>query len=102
MFYENTPNGENFGDSDALIVNDKDNAEITGTYTGSPVLWSYDIDANTQGGRVPGVPGQPVNVVVVGLGTSGGQWTRTNYTITRTQGQSIQITPNLERNYSNP
>lgn len=102
MFYENTPNGENFGDSDALLVNDVSGSPIQGTYNGSAYQWNYDIDANTQGGRVPGSPGAPVNVVVVGLGLSGGQWTRTNHTITRTQGQTIQITPNQERNYSNP
>lgn len=102
MFYDNTPNNQNFGDSDALLVNNVAGAAIAGTYDGNPYQWNYDIDANTQGGRVPGIPGQPVNVVVVGLGLSGGQWTRTNHTITRTQGQTIQITPNQERNYSNP
>ena len=98
VFFSTNPSG-NFGTSTAVVVQDKDGNPIQGTYSGSPVNFSFAYDTNNQGGRTPATNAA---VKVVGLGLSGGQYTIVDYTITRTQGQSILLAPALERNYSNP
>lgn len=101
MFFTTTPNGSNYGETDALIVNDKNGTPISGTYTGAPVDWTFNYDSNTQGGRTVSPPGN-VNVKVVGIGLLGGQFASVDHVITRTAGQSILLAPAQERNYSNP
>lgn len=98
VFFSTNPAG-NFGTSTAVVVQDKDGNPIQGTYSGSPVNFSFAYDTNNQGGRTPATNAA---VKVVGLGLSGGQYTIVDYTITRTQGQNILLAPALERNYSNP
>lgn len=98
LFFLDTPTGD-FGTVDAIIVNDASGNPITGTYSGSPVPFTFAYDSNTQGGRTAGTPAQ---VVAVAIGLTGGQYVSSNTTITRTQGQTIQLAPALERNYQNP
>lgn len=98
MFFIDTPTGD-FGTADAIIVKDKDGNDITGTYTGSPVSFTFAYDTNTQGGRTPATPAA---VKVIGLGLAGGQYVDVDYTITRQAGQNILLAPAQERNYSNP
>ena len=98
MFFATNPTGD-FGTSTAVIVQDKDGNPITGTYSGSPVTFTFAYDTNAQGGRTPAVNAP---VTVVGLGLTGGQYTSVDYTITRTAGQSILLAPAQERNYTNP
>lgn len=98
MFFADTPTGD-YGTADAIIVNDKDGVPITGTYSGSPVSWTFAYDANVQGGRTA-ITNAPVKVV--GIGLNGGQFIVVDHTITRTAGQSILLAPAQERNYSNP
>ena len=88
-----------FGSDSALIVNDKDGNPITGTYTGSPVSFTFAYDTNTQGGRTPATDAA---VKLVGLGLVGGQYVSVDATITRSAGQSVLLAPAIERNYSNP
>lgn len=88
-----------YGTAGAIVVNDASGNPIEGTYTGSPVTFSFAYDSNTQGGRTAGTPA-PVTAVAIGL--TGGQFVSTTTTITRTQGQTIQLAPAKERNYSNP
>ena len=90
---------DNYGTVNAIIVDDKDGIDISGTYGGSSVTFSFAYDSNTQGGRTAGTN---ASVVVVGIGLTGGQFVTVNHTITRTQGQSILLAPALERNYVNP
>ena len=97
MFFTDTPSGD-YGTANAIIVNDKDGSPISGTYNGSPVAFSFAYDSNTQGGRTPAT-NAPVKVV--GIGLTGGQFISVDHTITRTQGQSILISPAQERNYVN-
>jgi hypothetical protein len=101
MFFTTTPNNNDYGTATALLVNDKDGNPISGTYSGSPIPWTFNYDSNTQGGRTISPPGN-VNVKVVGLGLSGGQFTVVDHVITRTAGQSILVSPAQERNYANP
>jgi hypothetical protein len=98
MFFDTTPTG-NYGTASAIIVNDKDGNPITGTYSGSPVAFTFAYDTNTQGGRTAGTT--PV-VKVLGLGLTGGQYVEVDANITRAAGQSILLAPALERNYQNP
>jgi hypothetical protein len=98
MFFDTTPTGD-YGTSNAIIVNDKDGVPITGTYAGSPVSWTFAYDSNTQGGRTAGTN---ADVVIVGIGLSGGQFISVNQTITRSAGISTLLAPATERNYSNP
>ena len=97
MFFDTNPAG-NFGTENAVIVNDKDGNPITGTYTGSPVQFSFAYDTNNQGGRTPGTT---PTVKVLGLGLTGGQYVLVDSTITRSQGQSVLLAPAQERNYQN-
>jgi hypothetical protein len=101
MFFSTTPNGSNYGTANALIVDNKDGADIAGTYSGSSVPWTFNYDSNTQGGRTVSPAGN-VNVKVIGIGLSGGQFVSVDHVITRTAGQSILLSPAQERNYSNP
>lgn len=98
MFFTDTPTGD-FGSADAIIVKDKDGNDITGTYAGSPISFTFAYDTNSQGGRTPATPAL---VKLVGIGLTGGQYVDVDYTITRTAGQSILLAPAQERNYSNP
>ena len=98
MWFLDTPTSD-YGTDSAILVKDKDGNDITGTYNGSPVTFTFAYDTNTQGGRTAGTPAA---VKLVGLGLSGGQFVDVDYTITRTAGQSILLAPAQERNYSNP
>lgn len=98
MFFTDTPTAD-YGTASAVIVNDKDGNPITGTYSGSPVTFTFAYDSNTQGGRTAQTNAA---VKVVGIGLSGGQFVIVDHTITRTAGQSILLAPAQERNYSNP
>lgn len=100
MFYTTTPGNNNFGTSNALIVQDNEGFDISGNVSGSSTIaFSYDFDGNTQGGRVP--PSAPqVTVVAIGLATA--QYVVAQSTITRSTGQNISLVAALERNYSNP
>lgn len=98
LFFTTNPAG-NFGTSTAVIVNDAAGNPITGTYTGAPVPFSYAYDTNVQGGRTAATP---AGVTAVAIGLTGGQYVSSATTITRAQGQTIQLAPAQERNYVNP
>lgn len=97
-FFKNNPAGD-YGSATAVIVNDKDGVPIAGTYSGAPIPFSFAYDANAQGGRTPGAPAE---VVLVGIGLSGGQFANVEFTINRAQGINVLLAPAQERNYSNP
>ena len=98
MFFATNPAGD-YGTATAVIVQDKDGNPIAGTYSGSPVGFSFAYDTNAQGGRTPAT-NAPIKLV--GIGLTGGQYVSVDYTITRAQGQNILLAPAQERNYSNP
>lgn len=88
-----------YGTDQAIVVKDAAGNDIMGTYTGSPVPFSFAYDSNTQGGRTAGTPAP---VIAVAIGLTGGQFVSTSTVITRSQGQTIQLAPAQERNYQNP
>lgn len=102
MFYTSLPLGTNadYGEANATIVSDKDGNPISGTYSGSPVTFSFKYESETAGGdRTAGVDAP---ITIVGLGLEGGQFISVTSTITRSQGISILLAPAQERNYDNP
>jgi hypothetical protein len=98
MFFLDTPTAD-YGTATAAIVNDKDGNPISGTFSGSPITFSFAYDSNIQGGRTAGTNAA---VKVVGIGLTGGQFISVDHTITKSQGQSILLSPAQERNYTNP
>ena len=54
MYYKTTPNGDDYGEANAVIVKDKDGADISGTITGPTINFSFDYSNNTQGGYTGG------------------------------------------------
>jgi hypothetical protein len=97
LFFTTNPTG-NYGTATAVLVNDKDGIPISGTYSGSPVNFSFAYDSNTQGGRTAETNAA---VTLVGLGLSGGQFASVDFTITRSQGIAVLLAPAVERNYRN-
>ncbi len=98
LYFTSVPGGD-YGTANAIIVNDKDGNPISGTYSGSPINFSFAYDSNSQGTRTPGTNAP---VTLVGLGLNGGQFASVDFTITRQQGISVLLAPAVERNYSNP
>jgi len=98
MFFTDA-NGNNFGDSDAIIVQDNNGNDIAGDVTGSQVQFTFDYDGNTQGGRTPGTDA-PITVVAIGLDKA--QYVKATGVIARTNANSISLVASLERNYLNP
>jgi hypothetical protein len=98
MFFTDA-NGNNFGDSDAIIVQDNDDVEIAGDVVGSTVQFTFDYDGNTQGGRTAGTD---AGVTVVAIGLDKAQYVKATGTISRSNSNSFSLVASLERNYSNP
>ncbi|NQZ77069.1 MAG: hypothetical protein HRT61_13355 [Ekhidna sp.] len=88
-----------FGTGSAILVDDNDGSDISGTLGGaSSVSFTFDYDNNTQGGRTAGTD---ANVTVVAIGLSTAQYVAAEGTITRATGQNISLVAPLERNYDN-
>ena len=102
MFFTDV-GGNNFGDSDAIIVQNALDVDIAGNVpagaTGSSVSFTFDYDGNVQGGRTAGTDA-PITVVAIGLNRA--QYVKATGTIGRSNANSVTLTAALERNYSNP
>lgn len=91
---------ENYGSASALLVNDNDQNPISGLISGrSSIGFSFDYDANNQGGRTPDTN---ASVIVIAIGLAGAQYVSAQATITKSAGQNISLVAPLERNYTNP
>jgi hypothetical protein len=92
--------GNDWGEAGALIVDDVDGADISGTVSAQASLqFSFSYDTNVQGGRTPGTDAA-ITVIAEGLAT--GQYVRATGTILRSTSNSVSLVAPLERNYSNP
>lgn len=98
MYFTNA-NGNQFGTSNAIIVDDNDGIDIAGNITGSSVQFSFDYEGNTQGGRTPNTDAD-VTIVAIGLNTA--QYVKTTGTIQKSTSNSFSLVAALERNYQNP
>lgn len=99
MFFTSA-NGNDFGTSNAIIVEDTTSAGITGLVSAqSNVSFDFDYDGNVQGGRTA-ASDAPVTLVASGLGTA--QYVKATGTIVRSNANNFSLVSSLERNYSNP
>ncbi len=98
MYFTTNPAG-NFDTANAVIVDNNSGADITGQITAASIAWDFDYTNNAQGGRTAN---SDAAVTVVAQGLPGAEWTIATATITATSGQTITVTANDERNYSNP
>lgn len=99
LFFTNA-NGNAFGTSSAIIVNDAENppAPITGLVSNtSSVTRSFDYTGNDQGNRTPNTDA-PVTGVGIGLNT--GQYVSSTTTIEKTTTNALSLIAALERNYT--
>jgi hypothetical protein len=98
VYYTTTTNGDDWGETGAILVNDATPAPMVGSISGSSVTKTYDFDGNTQGGRVP--PAVPaITAIAIGLNT--GQYVRATGTIARSKSNAVALVAPLERNYAN-
>jgi hypothetical protein len=105
MFFTNDDAGDDlgrdFGTPNAIIVQDENGAQITGSVSAqSSVQFTYDYDNNDQRGTASKATDAPVTVVAIGLNTA--QYVIVTSTIQRTKANNISLVASLERNYSNP
>lgn len=92
-------NGNDFGDTDAILVNDNSGSPVSGDILGqASVTFDFDYDGNVQGGRTAGTDA-PITVVAIGLQT--GQYVRATGTITRSTANAVSLVAPVERNYEN-
>lgn len=99
MFFKNA-GGNQYGTTNAIIVNDNNGNPITGSTSGlTSVSFTFDYDNNTQGGRTPATDAP---VVLVSIGLNSAQYVNVESTIARSTQNSISVVSNIERNYSNP
>jgi hypothetical protein len=98
VYYTTTPNGDDWGEATAILVEDSTFLEMSGSISTAQLTKSYDFDGNTQGGRVP--PAVPA-ITAVAIGLNKGQYVRATGTIARSKSNSVALVAPLERNYSN-
>lgn len=99
--------GNEFGTAGALILQDKNSADVTVTAAEATASLSksfeYDFDNDTTGGRVPATDASTgTAVTVVAIDTEKAQYNLVTGTINRQNSNIITLAPALERNYSNP
>lgn len=96
MFYATTPGGDDYGESTAVIVKDKDGVDITGTISGASLAFTFDWSGNVQGGYAGSVVRDVVlvwgNPGVAKPGVSTGQ-------ITQSKGISISAVAEADPSY---
>jgi len=96
VFFTNA-NGNQFGTSNAIIVQDNDDVDMAGTIGGATsISHTFDYDGNVQGGRTPITPA-PITAVGIGLVT--GQYVVATETINRSTANAVTLTASFERNY---
>ena len=98
--YFTTNPGGNYGSDNAILVQDADDQDITGTVSGSSSKQhTFDYDNNNQGGRTPGTDAD-ITAVAIGLDTA--QFVKATATIQKSVANAVSLVAPLERNYSNP
>jgi hypothetical protein len=93
MFFRN-----GFETQDAIIVQDADGNNISGSIVGPSVSFSFDYDNNEQGGRTPS---EDAEVVIVASGLTTAQYINTTGFIRRSSENIFLLVSQQERSYSN-
>ena len=93
-----------YGTADAILVQDTNSRQISGSVDSASIAFTFDYDNNDQPHGDPDsrTPGTNAAVTVVAIGLSTAQFVKTTSTITRSTGNNISLVAALERNYSNP
>jgi hypothetical protein len=84
---------------DAIIVDDNNAADVTGTIGATSVAFDFDYDNNVQGGRDAATD---ANITIRAIGLESAQFVEITGVITRATGLSFSVVAGQERNYSNP
>ncbi len=101
LFYTTLTGVNNdFGESGAKLVKNKDGTDITGDVSAaSNVTWTFDYDNETAGGDR--TANTPADVTAVGIGLSSGQYVKATTTIAKSKANAVSLVAALERNYAN-
>jgi hypothetical protein len=96
LYYATTPAGDDYGESTAVIVKDKDGVDITGTIGSSSIAFTFDWSNNVQGAYSGSTPRSVIlvwgNPGVAKPGYSTG-------TITQSKGISISAVAEADPSY---
>jgi hypothetical protein len=97
MFFTTLPGVlDDFGTAGAITVNDALGNPITGDFTGGTATFSFDYDANVQGGRTAGTD---ANVTVIAGRPGYAKPVQFGATITRAKGINISLIAEQDRAY---
>jgi hypothetical protein len=97
MYFTTLPGaGDDYGESGAITVNDKNGTPIQGTISGGAISFTFDYTGNTQGGRTGGT--DAAVTVVAGNAGSAKPVVATG-TITESKAISITLTAETDRAY---
>lgn len=100
MYFATLPGAsDDYGESGAVTVNDKDGLPIAGTINAGAINFTFDYDANVQGGRTAST--DAAVVVVAGNAGSAKPVVATG-TITKSKGIVFTLTAEQDRAYVNP
>lgn len=102
LFYTTlTGAGNDYGESGAKMVKNKDGTDITGNVSAaSAVTWTFDYDNETAGGDR--TAGTDAAITAIALGLSTGQYVQATGTIAKSKANSVSLVAPLERTYQNP
>ena len=97
MFFTSLPGAlDDYGESGAITVNDKDGTPITGLISGGIISFTFDYDGNVQGGRTFGTD---ANVTIVAGNPSKAKPVVATGIISRSKGISISLVAETDRAY---
>lgn len=97
MYFDTLPGADNdYGEVNAVTVEDSTDTAITGTITGNSISFTFDYDGNVQGGRTAGAD---ASVVVVASNPGEAKPVVATGTITRSKGIAFALVAEVDRAY---
>lgn len=98
LFFTSPPGaGNDYGEAGAITVNDATGTPIAGTISGPSVSFTYDYDANVQGGFTGGTD-RPVTLI--GIRPGGGKFVASTGLLTRSKTISLSLVAEVDRVYA--
>ena len=97
LFFTSPPGaGNDYGEAGAITVNDATGTPITGTISGPSVSFTYDYDANVQGGFTGGTD-RPVTLI--GIRPGGGKFVASTGLLTKSKTINLSLVAEVDRVY---
>lgn len=97
LFFTSPPGaGNDYGEAGAITVNDATGTPITGVISGPSVSFTYDYDANVQGGFTGGTD-RPVTLI--GIRPGGGKFVASTGLLTRSKTINLSLVAEVDRVY---